>query len=48
MSVKKSKISCKLFRKSSDAPVCTLFTIAGNVGTTLSIAEHSGNMPPTS
>lgn len=47
-SVKKSKISCKLFRKSSDAPVGILGTIAGNVGTMLSIAEHSGNIPPMS
>jgi hypothetical protein len=47
-SVKKSKISCKLFRKSSDAPVGTLITIAGNVGTILLITEHSGNIPPIS
>jgi len=47
-SVKKSKISCKLIRKSSDEPVGILVTIVGNVGTMLSIAEHSGNIPPIS
>lgn len=47
-SVKKSKISCKLFLKSSDAPVGTLVIVSGNVGTMLPIAEHSGNIPPIS
>lgn len=47
-SVKKSKISGKWLRKSSDAPVGILVTTAGNVGTILSIAVHSGNIPPIS